>query len=573
MKPKPAARNLPAALPDAPRLPLPAVIRRALARVRRRHLFVGLSEGFVLVAIAILGLALLQTSADWFLNLPWTVRLIFLMGDLALLAWIIYRFLGIPLARRLNSESAALLIERSQPQFRSGLISSVQLTAGGRGCLQGSPELVSRLTGKVAAKIGTVDMARQVVRTDRLRRLFKYLVLCLLLSIGAAFWFSSGSMILLRRILLSNTPLPTMTRVFAVTGDSDLPEGSDVELAARAEGVVPRTGRVILVHDDGRREVVTAEARPGEKEVFSIRLPNVRGGFRYHFEIGDGVGETARVTTRVLPAVTAVRYTQIFPEYTGRGELTMAPGSLTLLAGGRLRIEGEANQPVRAARLTIEGAGNETISMDVSAPSGFRVELPVPASGAQSLSVQVENEKGETSPPMTSRLDIRQDTPPVVSLVQPRSEKSTAQSNAKIPVAYSIKDDFGVSRVALEYEIFRPVTRDQADMPPEKGSIPLPVPPGGITAAQPFVWDLSLLLPALDIGSKVRFQIEAEDGNSLTGPGRGVSRSRLVTIVSDEEKRLELLEAFGRTATKVESLIKTQEKINRTTGSAVKSSP
>jgi len=96
------------------------------------------------------------------------------------------------------------------------------------------------------------------------------------------------------------------------------------------------------------------------------------------------------------------------------------------------------------------------------------------------------------------------------------------------------------------------------------------VPPAGNSAPQRFSWDLARLVPPLTIGSTVRFSIEAKDNNSFNGPGVASSRPRVMRIVSDEEKRLELLEAFGNTARKVESLIKTQQKINESTGSAVK---
>lgn len=558
-------------LPVGERLGLPHGLRTVLGQVRRRVVLFTLLTGLARIFAVLAVLWLAQSLADWLFGLPWIVRGAFLLADAGVMGWLAWKHILRPLSRPLGAEAMALLIERRMPQFRSELISAVQLAAGGPGCIQGSVELVRRLIARIANKISLLDVPRRVVPGTEFVKAVKFLAVVLVIVGGVFAGFFPQSFVLLQRLLLMHVPLPTQTRVVEGSGDLEVIEGAEANLSARAAGVLPKSGRVIVAFDDGRKDAVTVAASSDGKGVYAFTLPNVRQPFRYHFEVGDGVGEEGRVSVKIVPAITQTRFTQVYPDYTGLKETPLSAGTLSLLAGGKLRLEGAANQPIKAARLSLQRPSGE-VAAEVFGDDrrSFRAGIPIASTELTGLSVVVENENGEVSLPVVTRIDVRTDRPPVVSLVAPRSEKLTAQANAVIPIAYTVKDDFGVGQVEIAYEIFRPTTKDQGELPPEKGSIPLPLPPGGSSAPQRFSWDLSRLVPPLTIGSTVRFSVEAKDTNTFSGPGVAQSRPRVMRIVSDEEKRLELLDAFGNTARKVESLIKTQQKINESTGSAVK---
>jgi len=558
-------------LPVGERLALPHGLRSVLGQVRRRHVAFTLAGGTAVVLTALSALWLIQGLADWLFGLPWIVRCIFLLADAGVIGWLAWVGIFRPLSRRMDSEAMALLIERKMPQFRSELISAVQLSAGGPGCVQGSVELVRRLIARIANKITHLDVPRRVVPKAGLSKSLKVLAISVVIFAGVFAGFYPQSLTLLQRLLLAKVPLPSQTRVIQTSGDLEVADGGEAGLSAVAEGVLPKSGRLVVVFEDGRKDAVVVPESPDRRGFYSFTLPNVRQPFRYRFEIGDGIGDEGRVSVKIVPSIIQTRFTQIYPEYTGLGETPLSTGTLALLAGGRLRIEGTANQPIKAAGITLQGVGGEAIAeIQGDDRRSFRAEVPVSSTDLSGVSLTVENDKGEVSLPVTARIEVRSDKPPVVSIVVPRAEKLTAQATVAIPIVYTVKDDFGLGQVEIAYEVFRPQTRDQGDPPAERGRIPLPLPPPGNSAPQRFSWDLARILPPLTIGSTVRFSIEARDNNSFSGPGLASSRPRLIRIVSDEEKRLELLEAFGETARKVESLIKTQQKINESTGSAVK---
>ncbi|MBN8712010.1 MAG: hypothetical protein BGO12_09335 [Verrucomicrobia bacterium 61-8] len=556
-------------LPAGERLALPQGLRTVLRQVRRRHVTFTLAAGSAVVLTALAALWLVQGLADWLFGLPWVVRCIFLLADAGVIGWLAWRGIILPLSRPMDSEAMALLIERRMPQFRSELISAVQLAGGGPGCIQGSVEMVRRLIARIANKITHLDVPRRVVPKAGLIKSLKILAISGVVFSGVFAGFYPQSFTLLQRLLLAKVPLPSQTRVVQTSGDLEVVEGGDASLFAVAEGVLPKSGRLVVIFDDGRKDAVVVTEAPDRRGFYSFTLPNVRQPFRYRFEVGDGAGEDGRVSVKIVPSIIQTRFTQIYPGYTGLGETPLSTGTLALLAGGRLRIEGAANQPIKVARIALQGPGGEATAEVLGGDRrSFRAEIPVSSTDLSGVSLTVENDKGEISQPVNVRIEVRSDKPPVVSIVSPRAEKLTAQASVVIPIVYTAKDDFGLSQVEIAYEVFRPQTRDQGDPPAERGRIPLPLPES--SAPQRFSWDLGRLLPPLTIGSTVRFSIEARDNNSFSGPGLASSRSRLIRIVSDEEKRLELLDAFGDTARKVESLIKTQEKINESTGTAVR---
>jgi hypothetical protein len=557
--------------PSSIPLKLPAGLARVLDGVRRRNLAFSMAEFPICLLAAIATAWSLQGIADRVFDLSWTARCVLLALDFAGALWLICRFVVRPLTKRLDRKAAALLVERRIPEFRSSLISAVELSQTSADLLPQSRLLAERLLDDTAALALQLDVIARALPPGPLKKLamrMSWPVLAAGLLLLAA---RPASGLLLKRILLSHEAFPARTNVISITGNLLVDAGSDATLAARAMGEIPIAGKLIVTRPGQAPEVLpVAPATPGG-DTFCQVVRNIREPFTYRFELNAGVGSGHAMSVRYPPVVTNLRFTQLYPAYTGLPETVISPTALNLLEGSTLRIDGSASKALRSGGVRIRGT-KESIALALSGDGNtvFRADLTVPSTGWKSLSIHLvgsENDISLNDPEYPIR--IERDKPPAINLTVPKSETIGVLTNAKVPVSFELVDDHGFSSIGMSYQVFRPLpdgTTEQAG----SGTIPFEAPEGSRSWKRDFDWNLARLLPAVPVGSCIIFWIEVADNNGGTaGPSVVRSPEKTIRIVSGEQKRLELLERMGEKAAEIERLYERQRSISDRIESAI----
>jgi hypothetical protein len=152
------------------------------------------------------------------------------------------------------------------------------------------------------------------------------------------------------------------------------------------------------------------------------------------------------------------------------------------------------------------------------------------------------------------------DRAPAVTIHTPKDEATTVIANDTVPIAFEIGDDFGIHTAKLIYKVFR-VMPDGSTEEGGEGAVPLVVPAGKTTWKHFFSWNLALLVPQVSTGYSIAFWIEATDNHAGT-PATGRSAERTLKIISEQEKRSELLELLGQKAAEIERLYEQQRSVN-----------
>lgn len=540
-------------------LTLPAALTRALDQVRRRHLLLRLAEFPILATGALSSAWLLQGVADRLLDLSWQARCILLLLDVLLVAWLARCLIIIPWRKRLNRRSAALLVEKAMPDFDSALISAVDLSANPATCPPESRLLAKQLITDTMAKIGDADLSQEVVRPERVMSRLKWVSVPVLGALLVFAMTNPTSGLALKRILLSKLAYPARTQVLAITGDLEVDAGGALGLQARASGLLPNSGTLVITRDGKEPERIPLSPVNAATGDFARQIANIREPFRYRFELNDGVSPEHRVAVRFPPTIAELRFTQVYPGYTGMPEAELPPTALRLLDGATLRIAGTASKPLRSGSL--KWNGGEEVPVHTRGDS-FEADFVVPSSGLKSFAIHLESDDGNRSvDPPSYRVEIIHDKPPVVTLTKPVEESLSVVMNAKIPVAFEASDDFGLGPLSLAYRISRPLA-DGRLQDSETGSIALEG-EGKRAWKNSFEWNLARLAPPLPTGGSIDFWIEALDGNTLSGPATTRSAARTVRIVSEEQKRLELLELLAAKAAQLEQLYQQQRNLNQ----------
>jgi len=552
-------------------LPLPHGLARALDAVRRRWLAVRVAE-FPLLLLAVTALAwVVQATADRWLELSWNTRVVLLSLDGLAALVLLWFFVIRPLCRRLDLRKAALLVERTLPQFRTSLISAVEFSGKGSDYPAGSRPLVEKLLADVSEEVGKGDVARAVVKAGRLKRIA---IACVIVLIAAAACFAWGrplSPLLVQRILLSHQVFPDETKVVDVSGDMIVISGTDAVVSAKAEGVIPQSGRLVVTHPDGTAETIPVPPSRTESGLFQFTVRNVREPFGYRFELHDGAGAEHRVGVRVPPTLQQITFTQIYPKHTGLPETVMSPSNLRLLEGSQLRIEATGSEALQSAVLEIKGVP-DVLPLEVSgeARNTMKTELKVPASGWKSMSLHLVSASGEASAnDPVYRVELVRDRPPSVVVSQPKKETITVIPGEKVSFVFRVGDDFGLRRVALCYRVFRPTGGGGLEAA-EESQLPISFDPAEKAFSRNFIWDLALLVPVVPVGGSITCWIEAEDNNPEKSVATTRSAEKVIRIVSEEQKRAELLELLGERAKDIEKLYELQRGMNERTDDSIR---
>jgi hypothetical protein len=543
--------------------------------LRRRYQLIALGEGVAALLLALCVLFVAQAFLDWFFEIPRWVRLIFLIGDTALLAFLYRRVLRAHLWRNLNLANTALLAERRWPELDQCLITAVELAEGNGYTTCGSPELAEQVFQHARFRADSIDFDDAAPSLTLKRRAALALAAFVFAGALAAVTLPLSG-ILVQRIFLSNKPLPTRTTVESITRDILTPAGVDLELIARAHGEPTTRGRIVLQYDKAPIEEISLTPKG---DVFSYKLTNIQKGFRYTFHLGDGKSAQYRVEIRIPPVVAALVLEQIPPKYTKLPPQQHTPSDLSLHAGSRLNVTLTSSTPLRAASLVPHGADAQPLPLKVNGTNASGT-FAIPAKELNGLSLHLVDREGVTSTNETVYpVTLIPDNPPEIHETGLQDERQTITLKAQVEVAFSATDEFGLAAVKIVCQMLPSALSAQtttATTAPDDASakdlktIALKVNAPGAGTAYRHILDLPSIESALATGWTVNYWIEAEDNNDVTGPGVTKTKVRQLRIVTPAEKQAEILERIKQNADAMENLSGTQQKVSTEIGETIK---
>jgi hypothetical protein len=543
------------------------VVLANVTPVRRRLLLLTALEGLVWAGLTFAILLAISLFLDWWFELPRWARGISLVLNLLATIWIAWRRLVQPCLRVPRRDDLALYVERRVPEFRSRLISALQLTREEIETEEAAA-FIRRLVDDARRASTSID-ARALVPAAEVRRSATIALPILLVLIAVGAWAGSNTLALLRRAFLEEVPVPRRTRLVEVTGHRTVGRGDDLTLEAVAEGLIPRQGRLFLQHASGRVQVLTMEPKPAQDGRFERSLANLQASFSYRIRVNDA--ESPEYTVEVLPrpVVTNLVLTQQLPAYAMMASRVIEPGELTLLRGSRLEIHGEASQALVRAGLRLGGIEEErTATIDTAMSNRFTAEIEMNDPRLDSFSIELVDERGIPSrDPAVYTVHVVPDQPPKVRMLLPARREELATPRGIVLLSFEASDDFGLAAIRLRHHAAGSTNSANGVIELDLGEVT-----SGVMRRR-FEWNLTLLRPAPVEGDLVEFWIEAADANNIDGPGVGRSDHYLLRIVSEAEKRADLLSRAGDAISRLTDVAQGQERLNESLGRIILAKP
>ena len=550
-------------------VPPSALLAGKLAAVRSKKVGVETGSG---VAMLLGGLVLalgIGMAADWFLDLPWAVRLLLFLGYLAGAGHVIWHRILIPFLRQPDDDDIALLVERGNSPFGTRLIAALQLTRPGALQSGEAPALVRALVSETERLAEPVDFTA-VICTRQLRRLVGWAVVIIGIG-GVVFWKGEEvSRDLLSRAFLSReVEVPRKTRIGQTSGDIRIARGDNVNLFALAKGVVPERAKLVLKFTSGRTQEFLLDGSQTNRAHFAQAMENVQDTFDYTFHIGDGKSRSARVEAVERPGIAKLDATQIYPEYTGLGTVRRSLGDLTLLVGSKLNLTLTPTKEVAKGAVLVTSSTNAapiTLPLLVNPKNAreVQVSIPITSEALTGFSIHLEDKYGfRSKDDAVYRLEVLPDRAPVVRITYPERKEDLITQRATVLIGFEAVDDFAVKQLFLRYTV------DGG----EEGGIELTLDAPARSLRRRYDWKVGALNPKPPEGATLEYWIEARDNNNVTGPGIGTSEHFTAKVVSDAEKRADLLNRVGDSIGAIGEAANDQEKLNQRLGDIIQGRP
>ncbi len=540
-----------------------ARVHRKLSRLRlslRLHLA---GEGLAWVTLALAALVVVTLGLDWgahkitLQHMTVAQRLVILALALAGVAAVAWRHLAGPQRVPMSEEDLAQVVERHYPALGDRLVSALEFSrVADLEALGASEAMVHRM----AAEAGRLAMPLAFtapIRRDRLwRRAAGALAAAAVLGAFAA-WQPETMRTWLRRDLL-----------LGLLGDPKWPQDTHLEVRGAPDFRVMRGGALTLTVDAAGsrvvpREVVlhmafpsvgtveeTVPASGADAATYVRTFEAVGEPFRFHVTGGDDRTAEYEVRLAEPPELREVAFTVEYPAYTGRGaaEIQGEQGVLSIPVGSWVTLRGRANKDLAAAALFLENEPVGQCAVETAAAPGggppaprqvvgrFKLAAGKRAQPALSLRVALTDSEAFTNPRGVRYTVIPvKDREPAVQMAI-RGVGGQVTDKARVPMALSAKDDYGVRRIDLEFGIVG-ISDEAARLPVREWS-------ATEAAVQvDHALDLSQLSAGMaageslvKVGETIRLAAAGQDTlPPPDGPNTGRSSPALLKVVSDAD--------------------------------------
>ena len=503
------------------------MLKAKLQVLGRRIIAIAFFERFGVFMLALVLGSVLLATVDWFFELSLgfrTASLSLLSLGLAVLA---AKAISAFWTCRLGMEQLALRIEKRRADFSSRLISSIQFGSGKSAVPPQALGMVNSLVSETE-ELAKAESFASIENTSRLVRRLSLAGMALTLAGGGYFIGGGVTQALMKRMMLGDVPIPRATKVVVITQDIRVGIGDTIALAATAEGIVPELGQARIRREDGRRERLTMENVNGNQ--FECLIQGVPESFEYIIHLNDGRSDPYQVTALPRPKIETINGTQHYPKYTGLDNTHHEPGQFLLLPGGQLTLDIHANQAITNGTVHLVGT-DQTIKLSThdDDPKRFQGSFKISTNQFTGFKVHLTSTEGmDSAEGSVYRVDWLRDMPPKIKIVHPQRQEELATRSARFLIKYEVEDRFGVDSVRLYYQVNEGNSKAVTINDVKAKEI-----------VSSHDWKLWNLDPALKAGDLVTYWLEAYDANQQTVAGR--SQSLTLRIVSDSEKRRELL--------------------------------
>ncbi len=489
-------------------------------------------RGIVATAAVLLfsALAIMAVDATTMLESPavrwglWSAGLLLVLAT----AW---TMLVKPLSKPLSLTKMARVLETRHPDLQERISSVLELKAYGES--HSSSELLDILTREALLDMDAVSPRHEF--TFRSAKPF-------LVALGV----SAGVLILLMAVWPRETfalvtravaPLANVNTIGAIglevtPGDTTCLRGTPftISISAPADEKPFALPEIRIRRENVNRisERMRRTSAPNDERVsYALPLPSVSESFSYEIQFGTGLTRRYNVTVLPPPEIQELTIAYEFPTYTDLAPTQYVAKTLmniSTIAGTRMRMSAKLNTPVDGTLLL----GSWRLPGNLTAKNTLEWQSVLTTNAAPRYGIMMRDRlHGYTNDLTFARVSIQEDQAPSIEQLAPGAYRFTINTLTRVPFAYNIYDDFGLSKTRL-------LVRDTQRAIVKE--IPLKANPVGRRK-----WNVALTTTIQGIPANQSYTVtlEASDNLPVELGGPHVVESMPVTLILTEAKAVD----------------------------------
>jgi hypothetical protein len=346
------------------------------------------------------------------------------------------------------------------------------------------------------------------------------------------------------RVLTPWREVPLEAELEVSPGDARAPWASQAEVSARwRPGAAGGALALETRGAGGAWETAAWDAADGAGGAFTTGP--LTAPFDYRFSTRGRRSRPFRVTPVPFPRFTGLTARIQRPGGETRELALDGASEVAALRGSWVAVRGVPDRPVEKAWLEAAGLGGPA-PMRPAAGGAWEAGFPLRQDGV--LTVVAEADGAREPDPPSWPLRALEDRPPEAALLSPSFPVEMSRRE-RLPVAYEVRDDHGLSAATLVFRV---------DAGPER-SVPLSgLRPGAPSHLGEHAWDLS----AFPDGARVEFRVRAVD-DARPERQSGVSAPGLVVLTDFEAAHAETARKWAGAEARVEALAQAERRMRQ----------
>jgi hypothetical protein len=473
-------------------------------------------------------------------------------------AWVLLRML-----QDRSDEEFALLVEMAFPEVQNGLINAVRLAKDDQVV---SPSLVSAAMRETLRRMAPLEPLHAVDRRP-LRRsaagatAFVAVAACLVA-------FMPGRVAnALQRLLRPGANLAKVGRVNILkvepgdrVGKEALVAGETLIVTATIEPVGLREIEgVLLYREKGESQLKEQRLRMASETALKAELREVKTPLDYQVRVDDSSTRFFTVEVVEPPTITGIEVDYQYPSYTGEEPKVIkdSDGAVRGVVGTFFGMRIHTNRNLKKAWLRLDHSEEFPLTPSVGAKGAYLPNrLKIEKDRTYTIHIIDEGDY-ENREPVPRSIRALPDARPAVQIAQPGRDEAVAPGD-RMGLVVRATDDYGFSKAGVVGRL-----RRNNEEGKETVIYQWPQLPEGKKIV--LTWDWVFDKKSYQSGDVVRYYVQVEDNNNVSGPGVGKSSEFEVRVRDPEKVKQEQVEKYSNWQAELEKVLKDQIELRKQT--------
>ncbi len=456
--------------------------------------------------------------------------------------------------KRIDFFEKARYVGNKFPLVKDDLLNAMELVSdSGTRTLYSTP-LIEEAFRTVYKRTANIDFS-SIIDFQRVKQAF-YLALAVTTVCLLFLLFIPGLNASAARLIQFNKEfIPAGRFIFKISpGNAQITRGENINIAVTVKGKKPDKVFIALKNEE-QTAFENKELAADSSGQYNLLLGGVRSSFKYYAFAEDSKSEEFNIDVIERPIIKTLDITVTSPSYSRIPQQKQKDnGNLTALAGSIVDLTITSTKELGNAELVFDDTLVVPLKLQGSdAVGSFKIK------GDQHYKVLLTDNAGNNNlNPIIYEIKTVYDSYPTIELINPQKDAALPNDN-RIPVAVKISDDFGFSRLSLNYRL---TSSKYSEIWDEPNVLEIPVSKELKEADISHIWNLTSLGLAVD--DILTCYVEVFDNDVVTGPKSSRTAEFSIRVPSLEEILAKADQTHGEVQKDMQETIKEAEELKKT---------